>query len=189
MNNLIRIKQHEITTILDLPTELIENICSRDVITLADIYNLAICHSKLNNSLFHEQNSVLWKSKYIQKLVPNFESHVNYKLFVIALLFTTNDYFYNFRFGPLCKNEYEIVINEENTWRNEISLRLSLSKKVPYEIEQMPGKYMRCMSIPYHLFPFKEQLHSKYQSHRFYVLSSVIAYYKGLLSNEWYFIL
>ncbi|VVC36172.1 Protein SirB1, N-terminal [Cinara cedri] len=147
-------QQHEITTIVDLPTELIVNICSFRIIRLTDIFNLATCHSKLNNSLFHEQNSVFWKSKYIQK------------------------------FGPLHKNEFEINIDEQNTWKNEITLRASLNKTVSYEIEQMPGKYLRYKSVPFHLFPFTEQLHSKYQSHRFYVSSAAMAYYRRLLSNK-----
>ncbi|VVC45786.1 Hypothetical protein CINCED_3A017139 [Cinara cedri] len=154
MNPPTRIKEHSIATILDLPTELIVNICSCDVIKLTDIFNLAICHSKLNNSLFHEQNSVLWKSKYIQK------------------------------YGPLYKNEFEVNIDEQNTWKNEISLRVSLDKFVSYEIEQMPGKYLRYKSVPYHLLPFAEHLHSKHQSHRFYVLSAVLTFYKRLLNND-----
>ncbi|CAI6356299.1 unnamed protein product [Macrosiphum euphorbiae] len=45
------------TTILDLPTELIEYICCCDSWKLIDALNLAVSHSKRKNCLFHEQNS------------------------------------------------------------------------------------------------------------------------------------
>lgn len=102
-------------------------------------------------------------------------------------IINSNDYFYYIRFGPLFKNEFEIEIDEQNTWKNEIKLRVSLNKSVPYEIEQMPGKYLRYKSVPYHVFPFTEQLHSKYHSHRFYVSHAAITFYKRLLITKWYF--
>lgn len=55
------------TTILDLPIELIEQICCYDSLKLIDVFNLAVSHPKLNNCLLGEPNSCLWKSKFIQK--------------------------------------------------------------------------------------------------------------------------
>ncbi|CAI6362763.1 unnamed protein product [Macrosiphum euphorbiae] len=142
------------TTILDLPTELIEYICCCDSLKLIDVFNLAISHSKLNNCLFHERNSCLWKSKFIQK------------------------------YGLLDNEEYEVVIDGQNTWKDEIMLRMSLDKAVPAEIIQMPCKYMKFKNVPYHLYPFSQYLNSKNEGHRYYILSAIAAYYKQLQSNE-----
>ncbi|XP_022164020.1 uncharacterized protein LOC111029360 [Myzus persicae] len=142
------------TTILDLPTELIEYICCCDSLKLNDVFNLAVSHSKLNNCLFHERNSCLWKSKFIQK------------------------------YGLLDNEEYEVVIDEQNTWKDEIMLRISLDKAVPAEIIQMPCKYMKFKNVPYHMYPFSQYLNSKNEGHRYYVLSAIAAYYKQLQSNE-----
>jgi len=60
-------KPHEATTILNLPAELIVQICSYDVMDTADILNLATSHSMLNDCLFGRKNSSLWKTKYTQK--------------------------------------------------------------------------------------------------------------------------
>lgn len=90
------------------------------------------------------------------------------------------------RYGALDKDEYEIIIDEQNTWKDEMMIRMSLDRAVPSEIEQMPCKYMKFKNVPYHLYPFSEQLNSKNQSLRYYVLSASAAYYKQLLSNEWY---
>lgn len=89
------------------------------------------------------------------------------------------------RYGLLDDEEYEIIINERNTWKNEIMIRMSLDKAVSAEIEQMPCRYMKLKNVPYHLYPFSEQLNSKNQSLRYYVLSASANYYKHLLSNEW----
>jgi hypothetical protein len=87
----------------------------------------------------------------------------------------------------LDKDEYEVIIDEQNTWKNEIEMRMSLAKAVPIEIAQMPCRYMKFKNIPYHLYPFSEQLHSKNQGHRYYVLSACTSYYKQLLIDKWYF--
>ncbi|XP_003246320.1 uncharacterized protein LOC100576037 isoform X2 [Acyrthosiphon pisum] len=144
------------TTILDLPTELIEYICCYDSLKLIDVFNLAVSHSKLKNSLFHERNYCLWKSKFIQK------------------------------YGLLDDEEYRVVIDEQNTWKDEIMLRMSLDKAVPAEIIQMPCKYMKFRNIPYHSYPFNQYLHSKNEGHRYYILSAIVAYYKQLQSNKCY---
>jgi len=60
-------QQPEATTILNLPAELILQICSYDIMSTADILNLAISHSTLNNCLFDKNTSSLWKVKYAQK--------------------------------------------------------------------------------------------------------------------------
>lgn len=91
------------------------------------------------------------------------------------------------RYGQLDKDECEVVIDEQNTWKDEIMMRMNLDKAVPSEIIQMPCKYMKFKNVPYHLYPFSEQLNSSNQGHRYYVLSASLAYYKRLLSNEWYF--
>ncbi|XP_060873145.1 uncharacterized protein LOC132946995 [Metopolophium dirhodum] len=142
------------TTILDLPTELIEYICCYDSMQLIDILNLAVSHSKLKKCLFHEQNSRLWKSKFIQK------------------------------YGMLDNEEYGVVIDEQNTWKDEIMLRISLDKAVPPEIIQMPQKFMKFESIPYHLYPFSKYLHSKNEGHKYYILSAIAAYCKKLPRHE-----
>lgn len=90
------------------------------------------------------------------------------------------------RYGLLDEEEYEIIINEQNTWKDEIMMRMSLNKAVPAEIEQMPCRFMKFKNVPYHLYPFSEQLNSKNQCLRYYVLSASANYYKQLLSNEWY---
>ncbi|XP_025410604.1 uncharacterized protein LOC112683682 isoform X2 [Sipha flava] len=142
------------TTILDLPAELIEYLCCSNILDMIDIFNLSLSHPKLNNCLFREPNSHLWKTKYIQK------------------------------YGQLDKDEYEVIIDEQNTWKNEIEMRMSLAKAVPIEIAQMPCRYMKFKNIPYHLYPFSEQLHSKNQGHRYYVLSACTSYYKQLLIDK-----
>ncbi|XP_016663713.1 uncharacterized protein LOC100573372 isoform X2 [Acyrthosiphon pisum] len=142
------------TTILDLPTELIEYICCYDSLKLIDVFNLAVSHSKLKNSLFHERNSCLWKSKFIQK------------------------------YGLLDDEEYRVVIDEQNTWKDEIMLRMCLDKAVPAEIIQMPCKYMKFKNIPYHSYPLSQYLHSKNEGHRYYILSATAAYYNQLQSNK-----
>ncbi|XP_060873453.1 uncharacterized protein LOC132947228 isoform X2 [Metopolophium dirhodum] len=147
------------TTILDLPTELIEYICCYDSLTLIDVLNLAVSHSRLKKCLFHEQNARLWKSKFIQK------------------------------YGMLDNEEYEVFIDEQNTWKDEIMLRISLDKAVPSEIIQMPQKFMKFGSIPYHLYPFSQYLHSKNEGHRYYILSAIAAYCKKLPRNENYHVL
>ncbi|KAE9540070.1 hypothetical protein AGLY_005322 [Aphis glycines] len=142
------------TTILDLPTELIEYICCCDSLKLIDVFNLAVSHSKLNNCLFHERNSCLWKSKFIQK------------------------------YGPLDSEEYEVVIDKKSTWKDEIMLRLKLDKAVPAEIIQMPSRYMKLKNVPYHVYPFGQYLNSENEGHRYYILSATLSYYKQLQSNE-----
>lgn len=94
--------------------------------------------------------------------------------------------FFVFRYGQLDNDEFEITINEQNTWKNEIMMRMSLDKAVPAEIAQMPCRYMKFKNVPYHLYPFGEQLNSNNEAHRYYVLSASASYYKLLLSNEWY---
>lgn len=93
------------------------------------------------------------------------------------------------RYGPLDEDEYEIIINEQNTWKDEIMMRMSLDKAVSAEIEQMPCRYMKFKNVPYHLYPFSEQLNSKNQGLRYYVLSASANYYRQLLSNEWYLLM
>lgn len=66
-------------------------------------------------------------------------------------------------------------------------MRMGLDKAVVSEIVQMPCRYMKYKNVPYHLYPFSEQLNSNNPGHRYYVLSACAAYYKHLLSNEWYF--
>jgi len=74
---------HGATTFLDLPYEVIMYICSDNALTTTDIYNLAMSHPKLNNSLFGKQNSSLWKAKYEQK----------YFIFAtIYILYSTNNF-------------------------------------------------------------------------------------------------
>ncbi|XP_050437296.1 uncharacterized protein LOC126843670 [Adelges cooleyi] len=148
------------TTILDLPTELIVHVCRNIQLTYQDIVNLTIAHHKFHECIFDEQNSSLWKTKYFQ------------------------------RYGTLDVNEYEIVIDEQNTWKNEFIYRMSLEHYVNEEISEMPSKYLKYKNVPYHLYPFSSQLHSSYQAHRFYVLSAILNHYKHLkysnLCNENY---
>jgi len=88
----------------------------------------------------------------------------------------------------LDNEEYEVVIDEQNTWKDEIMLRMSLDKAVPAEIMQMPCKYMKFKNVPYHMYPFTQYLSSKNEGHRYYILSATAAYYKQLQhSSEWYF--
>lgn len=65
-------------------------------------------------------------------------------------------------------------------------MRMSLEKAVPSEIAQMPCRYMKFKNIPYHLYPFSEQLNSKRQSHSYYVLCASANFYKKMQSIEWY---
>jgi len=129
--------------------------------------------------LFRERNSCLWKSKFIQK----------YLYFLCCILFfsTNNGYYICIRYGALDNEEYEVVIDEQNTWKDEIMLRISFDKAVPAEIMQMPSKYMKFKNVPYHMYPFSQYLNSKNKAHRYYILSAIAAYYKQLQSNEWYF--
>lgn len=99
---------------------------------------------------------------------------------------TYKGYFICIRYGLLDNEEYEVVIDEQNTWKDEIMLRISLDKAVPAEIIQMPCKYMKFKNVPYHMYPFSQYLNSKNEGHRYYVLSAIAAYYKQLQSNEWY---
>jgi len=87
----------------------------------------------------------------------------------------------------LDNEEYEVIIDEKNTWKDEIMLRISLEKAVLAEIIQMPWKFMELETIPYHLYPFSQYLHSKNKGHRYYILSAIAAYCKKLRRNEWYF--
>ena len=98
-----------------------------------------------------------------------------------------NGYFICVRYGLLDDEEYRVVIDEQNTWKDEIMLRMSLDKAVPAEIKQMPCKHMLVRDIPYHAYPFSKYLHSKNEGHRYYVLSTIAAYYKQLQRSEWYF--
>lgn len=84
------------------------------------------------------------------------------------------------------KNEFEIIINDLNTWKDEIMARMSLEKAVRSEINQMPQKFMKFKNVPYHLYPFSEQLNSNIKSHRYYILSASVAYYEELHSQEPY---
>jgi len=103
------------------------------------------------------------------------------------ILLTYSGYFICIRYGVLDNEEYEVVIDEKNTWKDEIMLRMSLDKAVPAEIIQMPCKYMKFKNVPYHLYPFSQYLNSTNEGHRYYILSAIAAYYKQLQSNEWYF--
>lgn len=90
-----------------------------------------------------------------------------------------------FRYGLLDQDEYKIVIDDQNNWKDEIKMRMYLDNAVPSEIVQMPCKYMKFKNVPYHLYPFSEQLHSRNEAHRYYVLYSSSTYYQQLLNNEW----
>lgn len=86
-------------TILDLPSELIEHICGCDTMNMIDIFNLAMSHPKLNDCLFRERNSYLWKSKYIQKYYAYFYFYICILFYVQHLsghLFATSVHVYIF---------------------------------------------------------------------------------------------
>lgn len=65
-------------------------------------------------------------------------------------------------------------------------MRMNTPRAVISEIAKMSDKYLKLIKIPYHLYPFGEQLNSKYHSHRYYVVNSSVSYYKRLLNVEWY---
>lgn len=91
-----------------------------------------------------------------------------------------------FRYGLLDKDEYEIVIDEQNNWKDEMMMRMNFDRAVPTEIAKMPSKFMKLKNIPYHLYPFGEQLNSKNEAHRYYIIYSSTVYYNRLLSKEGY---
>lgn len=105
---------------------------------------------------------------------------------MLFALLLTNQCYGCVRYSQLDDDEYEIIIDEQNTWKDEIKMRMGLAKTVPIEIAQMPSRYMKFKNIPYHLYPFSEQLNSKNEGHRYYVLSACSSHYKQLLLNEWY---
>jgi len=181
---------HGATTVLDLPYEVIMHICSHNALTTTDIYNLAMSHSKLNDCLFGEQNSSLWKAKYEQKYFIFATIHILYptnnicdiKWFLLKLLIFFNDD----RYDDSNINEFDITVTDHNTWRTEIMLRMNLNKAVTREIMQMPSKYLRFKNIPYHVYPFGEELNSNNQNCQYYIYRSSLDFYKHM-SSPWYF--
>jgi len=121
------------------------------------------------------------------KLSPvEIQIHTKVPILVCCTFFLLayNGYFICVRYGLLDNEEYEVVIDEKNTWKDEIKMRISLDKAVSAEIKQMPSKYMMIRDIPYHAYPLNQYLHSKNEGHRFYILSATAAYYKQQQSNE-----
>ncbi|XP_050533472.1 uncharacterized protein LOC126901186 [Daktulosphaira vitifoliae] len=147
--------QEETITILDLPTELVIYLCCSKDISVEDINNLALALPNFNNILFDEQNTKMWKIKYFQ------------------------------RYGTIDLNEINIVIDEQNSWKSELSLRLNLEQKIPLEISIMPCKFMRYKNVPFHLYPMNETLHSTNQAHCYYVVSAISKYYKQLQNSKY----
>lgn len=166
---------HKTPSILDLPAELLVHVCRCDAIKLTDVFSLAVSHPKLNACLFGLPNSCLWKAKYMQKCVRSFACRRKQYLKKIFFVFL--------RYGWLDRDEYEIVIDKHNSWKDELRFRVVLEKAVCSEIKQFPFKFFRFSSTPYHLYPFGEELNSEYQSHRYYVMSAAASCYKDLLSH------
>lgn len=86
-------------------------------------------------------------------------------------------------------DEFKIIIDETNSWKDELMLRVGLERAVVLEIRRMPWRFMKLKTIPYHLYPFTNNLNSKKDSERHYVLHACAAYYKSLRDDKWYFIM
>jgi len=168
-------------SILDLPAEVISQICSYSGVSLIDILNLAVSHRKLNASLFLEKNSALWKTKYRQKYVINIIIKLLLNPYVLMFL-------NNLRYDDWDQDEFEIVITEHNSWKDELKDRICLKKTVASEIIQMPLKYMKYKNVPYHMFPFNEELHLNNQSRQHYVYCATVDFCKFLKIDSRYYL-
>lgn len=65
--------------------------------------------------------------------------------------------------------------------------RMSLNKAVRNEIKRMPSKFLRVKHIPYHAYPFSEELNSNIESRQYYVYRATLDYYKHLEYKSKYF--
>lgn len=65
---------------------------------------------------------------------------------------------------------------------------MSLYKAVQNEIVQMPSKYMKFKYVPYHMYPFAEELHSNSQSRQYYVFRATLDFYNQQIVDNRYFV-
>jgi len=91
-----------------------------------------------------------------------------------------------FRYDDWNKNEFKIVINEHNTWKDELKTRMHFKKAIPNAIDKLRSKSLYYKNIPTYLYPFGKELSMTNQGRQRYVYHATLDFYKRILSNQRY---
>lgn len=66
-------------------------------------------------------------------------------------------------------------------------LRLGYKKKITDAIKEMRQKHMFYVNVPYHFYPFSEELNMNNQNYQHYIFRTTLEYYLSIKCNKRYF--
>lgn len=93
-----------------------------------------------------------------------------------------------FRYYDWNKNEFELVINEHNTWKSELMTRMHFNVAVSNAVKKLRTNLMFYQMLPSNMYPLDNELTVNNQTRQYYVLHAAVDFYKRIVSSQWYLV-